>query len=70
MSVETLFNLFENHQEYLPSDFGELLEIATRIKTPRDFKIPKNIDKQVKNSRADYVKSKMVPTTSEDQEDS
>jgi hypothetical protein len=39
-----------------------MLSIATQLRVPKDFKLPRDIARLVKDHRAEYVRSKVRPT--------
>ena len=57
--IGELFLMMENHQEYLSSDFGDLLAIATCVKKPKDFKIPTDMARYARDRRAKYAKTRL-----------
>lgn len=56
-----------NHQEYLSSDFSEILKLACQINPPKDFILP-NMYLYAKDKRREYGMRMTGRLTEEDKE--
>jgi len=49
----------ENLQEHLPTDFSEIIAIATGQKHFKDFKIPGDMQRYARDRRTKFAKTKL-----------